>query len=80
MAPPLIGYYIRRMERGDGMPAKFTEKLLERFFQRDLPTAAEQADNFVLWLGDRTQPGESLTIKAQEIYAEIGAYLASGVG
>jgi hypothetical protein len=54
----VLSYYVRRMQR-EGTPAKLTLQLLDEFLTRKLPDASEQADNFILWLGDRTVPGET---------------------
>jgi hypothetical protein len=67
------------MQGEQGTVASLTVELLSNFLSRSLPTSAEQADNFTLWLGDKTAPGEHLRIRSNEVYAQIGAYFRSGL-
>ena len=75
----VLGYYIRRMQgEGKNRPT-IDEKLAEDFLKRELPNAAEQRDNFILWIGDRTQLGDLLKIDVEQEYPMVGANLASGM-
>lgn len=71
----VLSYAIRRM----GRIFRLTNELLHEFLKRNLPTAAEQADNFILWLGDKTTPGQQIRVKEHEDYAAVGASLRQGL-
>jgi len=75
----LLSFNVRRMQRGEGNAVKLTQELIDEFLKRDLPTAAEQANNFILWLGDKTAPGQVRAVKEMEDYAAVGAYLSDGL-
>jgi nucleoside 2-deoxyribosyltransferase len=55
-------------------------QLLDEFLTRKLPDASEQADNFILWLGDRTVPGETTKINRSVDYALFGGNFKAGLG
>jgi len=46
---------------------------VDEFLKRSLPTAAEQADNFILWLGDRTEAGQTMKINPNEFMHKLEA-------
>jgi hypothetical protein len=77
----VLSYHIRRMQTDDSRePVLVTDALLEEFLKRQLPGAAEQADNFVLWIGDSTLPGQIRSLVLREDYPAVGAHLESGLG
>ena len=47
-------------------PVLITDALLEVFLKRQLPSAAEQAHDFVLWVGDCTPPAQTKSIESKE--------------
>jgi hypothetical protein len=51
----------------------------EEFMKRQLLSATEQADNFVLWVGDRTAPGQTRLLGLKEDDPLIGAHLDPGL-
>ena len=57
----VLSYYIRRMQSANVWP-KIENKLVDEILKRELPSVVEQADNFILWLGDTTTPGEYLVL------------------
>ena len=75
----VLGYYIRRLQGRDKNRPTIDEKLAEDFLKRELPGAAEQADNFILWIGDRTQLGDILKIDVEQEYPMVGANLGPGM-
>jgi hypothetical protein len=75
----VLGYYIRRMQTQNTAPPKITEKLIEEFFNRKLPSTADQADNLILWVGDQTEAGETLVINADKQYASVGTNFDYGM-
>lgn len=75
----VLGYYIRRMQTQNTAPPKITDKLIEEFFNRNLPSTADQADNLILWVGDQTETGENLPINGSQQYTYVGANLDYGM-
>ena len=75
----VLSYYIRRMQTDESTEPVLTDAMVEEFLKRQLPSAAEQADNFVLWVGDRTPPGQTQSIQLKQDYPLIGAHLDSGL-
>jgi hypothetical protein len=75
----VVSYYVKRMQRDDGNAIHLTADLFHEFLGRDLPIASEQADNFILWVGDRTQPGERWLFNPSHSFPEIGANFAPGL-
>ncbi len=75
----VLGYYIRRMQGGGKNRPIINDKLAEQFLNRDLPSAAEQADNLILWIGDQTRPGNILLIDLERDYPAVGANLGQGL-
>src|SRR5262249_42754389 len=75
----VLGYYIRKMQGGGRNRPTIDDKLAKDFLKRELPDAAEQADNCILWIGDNTQTGDSLKIDVERDYLRIGANLPEGI-
>jgi hypothetical protein len=75
----VLGYYIRRMQGRDKNRPMIDEKLADDFLKRELPGAAEQADNLILWIGGRTQIGDILMIDVAQEYPMVGANFGPGM-
>src|SRR3990172_1909912 len=75
----VLGYYIRRMQREGKNRPTIDEKLAEDFLKRELPSAREQGDNYIIWIGDHTQLGDVLKINVEQDYPMVGANLAPGM-
>jgi nucleoside 2-deoxyribosyltransferase len=71
----VLSHLLRRVQRPDGTPVQIYEEDLPNFRLDDpLPSPAEQADNLILWIGDRRLPHmEFADVPAPEISAWIGA-------
>lgn len=69
----VLSHYIRMRQRGEDFPVIDTRELDELASNPHLPTAQEQADNLVRWLGDNTHPGNRPTIRDASHGATIGS-------
>lgn len=49
------------------------QELVENIIKNPPPSLAEQANNFVLWLGDKTAPSEEILVDGNEHQAIIGS-------
>lgn len=70
----VISYAIRRMQKQNKWP-EIDLKILEIILENNyLPSPSEQADNFILWLGDKIDiPGEYVSLKPAEQRSIIGS-------
>lgn len=71
----VMSHRLRLKQRPDGTPVQIYEEDLPNFRLDDpLPSPAKQADNLILWIGDRRLPHmEFADVPAPEISAWIGA-------
>lgn len=70
---PVVSHYIRRRNRGEEFPTIESRELQQLTDHPSLPTAQEQADNLVRWLGNNTRPGNSPNIVDVSHGAIIGS-------
>jgi len=62
-----------------GEPAFLDSVLVDRILERSLPSPAEQANNFILWLGDELEtPGNEQAIEAHKHKAVTGSLNSEG--
>jgi hypothetical protein len=73
----IMSHTIRRMERGDGSFPHISNEQLESYWSRDrLPTAQEQADDLILWIGDN-QRDNATSAKSPEL--ALDAWIGSAL-
>ncbi|MGQ0446007.1 MAG: hypothetical protein ACT4O2_13000, partial [Beijerinckiaceae bacterium] len=71
----ILSHQLCRRQRPDGNPVEIVEDELPEFqLDEPLPNPAEQADNLILWIGDRKlPPAEYVKVPVPEVSAWIGA-------
>jgi hypothetical protein len=75
-----LAHTIRRMQRANGWPMVTTYTIQQVEKEARLPDPAEQAENFVLWLGgEQTHPGERIKAELPLLRARVGAVDRQGV-
>jgi len=72
-----LSHAIRRMQR-NGSPPELETMLVDRLIAQPLPTPHDQANNLILWLGDKAETGEQIEVRAQICQSIIGAKTADG--
>ena len=75
----VLSYFVRRMQRPNAV-VRITKRLLRDFLKRSLPTAAEQVDNLIMLIGERSVPGEVLKLPLTENFSVVGASFEYGLG
>jgi len=78
---PALTFRLRRMSRSSHRPMPMlTREMVDAIIASpSLPTPAEQADHFVVWLGSRiNSPGQYATVRFQHDWPAIGARTEAG--
>lgn len=77
-----LSYAIQRMQRKEGPLPLIVEDFVESILQNTkLPTAMEQLDNLVLYLGRTlSEPGETLNLNTGTMRAKLGSKTSDGSG
>lgn len=75
-----LAFALRRMEAAQDWPVVPADVLQRIIATAPLPSALEQADNLVRWLGDNVSPGELAHLNHVPHGAIIGAHSENGFG
>ena len=71
---------MRKMSKRDGDPPVLTRGLLGALLPSlTFPDYAEQMANLLMYIGDKTMPGENVTVRASKARAIIGAASLTGM-
>ncbi len=73
LAGPLLSRAIRKMQGRSESPLIIPELFKQIIADTRVPSPAEQADDFVLWFGDNTTPGQRHELKPETHSAVMGA-------
>jgi predicted small metal-binding protein len=73
----LISHAIHRMRGNDKHPI-LKYNLIESILKRSLPSVEEQVNNFILWIGDKTDSGEVVEVFGLTHQSVIGAKSPDG--
>lgn len=73
-----FSHALRRMQHDDQIPLLDSEAVERILASATLPSAQEQGDNLIRFIGGRTLPGKLLTITSEETGSIIGAASAEG--
>jgi hypothetical protein len=68
----ILSYSIRKMQRKSEIPY-LDSYLVDQLLQNSLPSLSEQIDNFILWLGDETEYGETVWVEPSSHQSIMGA-------
>ena len=73
-AVAIVSHAVRKMQERNEWPT-IDSKMIKQLLKQDyLPTPSEQADNYILWVGDSTQfPGREIEIIPKYQWSIIGA-------
>jgi hypothetical protein len=76
----IISHTIRRQQRQGFLPELSTYSIESIIKNVSIPTPPQQADNFIIWLGNRIKdPGVFIPIEQDKIIAIIGAMSGKGI-
>lgn len=74
----ILSHAIRKMQR-DGEEPFLDSYLVDQILERPLPTPTDQANNFILWLGENVKgPGEQIWVEPSSHQAVMGAQTPAG--
>lgn len=79
-ARAVVSHAIQRMQRANEWPQLSTYTLDQILTKNYLPTAAEQGENLLVWLGERTTPGVALDQRSHYMQAVLGSMTHLEVG
>jgi len=68
----LLSHYIRKMQRSNSRPLVRSETCRQILEEERLPSAREQSDNLIRWLGEYSLPGTSKRLTADEHGGIVG--------
>ncbi len=76
----IVSHTIRRQQRQGFIPELTTYSIENIIKNVTIPTPKQQADNFIIWLGNHLEdPGEFVQIEQDKIIALIGAISGRGI-
>jgi len=80
-ARAVLSHAVRRLQESSSSPPLVTEELAHHLLQSgSLPSPAQQAENFILWLGQKSRSlGDAILLETTPLTAIIGALSESGV-
>ncbi len=68
----VLSHSIHKMQRKGEIPY-LDSYLVDQLLQNSLPSLSEQIDNFILWLGDETEYGETVWVEPSSHQSIMGA-------
>jgi hypothetical protein len=75
----ILSHTIRKMQRENEWPALTWDDVQRLANENTVPSAAEQSDNFLRWLGDNLRaPGELVNVTFERVKAIVGAITGEG--
>jgi len=73
----ILSYSICKMQRNGEIPY-LDSNLVELILQNSLPSLTEQINNLILWLGEKTSPGKTVSLHSSTHQSIIGAMTLEG--